>query len=113
MQRARMPFLYITTTDAKLALGARSGRAALLAFVEIAKATKTLEVAHLQFAFEELTLAVCSRVRGDGIVEIEIDLGNPSLPRRVFTAEAARAALARMQARQRATASRRPRHGAW
>ena len=49
-------------------------------------AAKGLEIAHLQFVFRGLTLAVCSRVRRDGIVEIEIGLGDPRLSKSAFTA---------------------------
>ena len=44
-------------------------------------AAKGLEIAHLQFVFGRLTLAVCSRVRRDGIVEIELGLGDSRLHR--------------------------------
>lgn len=111
MLRARMPFFVLPTTEAKATLGGRLGAASLCAFVEIAKAEKSLEVAHLQFEFEGATLAVASRVRGDGLVELEIGLGVPSLPKRSFTAEAMRQALARVQGKD---AVRRPRDaGPW
>ena len=56
------------------------------------------------FSFFELTLAVCSRVRRDGIVEIEIGLGDPNLPTRSFTTAQVRQALG--SSRKRAEAAR-------
>ena len=86
MFRFEPPILVVPTAEAKQALGSQLRVAALAAYREIALAAKGLEIAHLQFAFRKLTLAVCSRVRRDGIVEIEIGLGDPRLPARTFTA---------------------------
>ena len=71
---------------ARLALGGRLREAGLAACREIAAAAKGLEIAHLQFVFRGLTLAVCSRVRRDGILEIEIGMGDQRLPKSAFTA---------------------------
>jgi hypothetical protein len=49
----------------------------------VVSASKT----YLQFAFRKLTLAVCSRIRRDGIVEIEVGQGDPRLPKSAFTAD--------------------------
>ena len=100
--------LVVPTADARKALGRRLRWAGLAAYREIAVAAKGLEVAHLQFAFFELTLAVCSRVRRDGIVEIEIGLGDPGLPARSFTAAQIREAVAAARARQAAPHGHRP-----
>ena len=81
MFRIQAPILIVPTAEAREALGIHLRPAALAAYREIALAAKGLEIAHLQFAFGELTLAVCSRVRRDGIVEIEIGLGDPRLPK--------------------------------
>jgi hypothetical protein len=53
-----------------LALGVHLEDAGLAAYREIAVAAKGLEIAYLQFVFRGRTLAVCSRIRRDGIVEI-------------------------------------------
>jgi len=98
MFQIQAPILIVPTADAKLAVGVHLHAAGLAAFREIALAAKGLEIAHLQFVFRGLTLAVCSRVRRDGIVEIEIGLGDPRLPKSAFTAA---------QMRQAETASRR------
>ena len=105
MFRIDAPILVVPTAEAKQALGSQLRVAALAAYREIALAAKGLEIAHLQFAFRKLTLAVCSRVRRDGIVEIEVALGDPRLPKSSFTdaqlrqAEAAARARGRMSSR--------------
>ena len=73
--------------------------AGLAAYREIAMAAKGLEIAYLQFVFRRLTLAVCSRVRRDGIVEIEVGLGDPRLPKSAFTADQMRQAEAAFRTR--------------
>jgi hypothetical protein len=78
----------------------------LAAYREIALAAKGLEIAYLQFVFRGLTLAVCSRVRRDGIVEIEMGLGDPRLPRSTFTAAQMRQAEAAFSGAERRRASR-------
>ena len=79
--RIHAPVVLVPTAEAERAIGAHSllpaGQAA---HREIALAARGLEIAHLQFAFRGLTLAVCSRVRRDGAVEIEMGLGDPRLP---------------------------------
>jgi hypothetical protein len=106
MFRIQAPILIVPTTEARQALGRRLRWAGLAAYREIAVAAKGLEIAHLQFAFFDLTLAVCSRIRRDGIVEIEIGLGDPNLPARSFTAGQLRQAMAAARARAEET-----RHG--
>jgi hypothetical protein len=92
-QRIRSPSTSVVpTAGAKVALGADLQAAGLAAYREIAKAAKGLEIAYLQVAFRRLTLAVCSRIRRDGPVEIEIGLGDPRLPKSAFTADQMRQA---------------------
>jgi hypothetical protein len=98
MFRIQAPILVIPTAEARQVLGRRLRWAGLAAYREIAVAAEGLEIAHLQFAFFDLTLAVCSRVRRDGIVEIEIGLGDPRLPARSFTATQVRQAIAAARA---------------
>lgn len=108
MFRVQAPILILPTAEAKRALGRRLRWAGLAAYREVAVAAKGLEIAHLQFAFFDLTLAVCSRVRRDGIVEIEIGLGNPRLPACSFTANQLRRAIAAHQARAKESRANRP-----
>ncbi len=103
MVRIQAPVLVVPTNDARSALGARLQEAGLAAYREIAVAAKGLEIAHLQFVFHGLTLAVCSRIRRDGIVEIEIGMGDPRLPKSAFTAAQLREAEAASRSRLAAT----------
>jgi hypothetical protein len=106
MFRIQVPVLVIPTADAWLALGVDLEAAGLAAYREIAVAAKGLEIAYLQFVFHRLTLAVCSRIRRDGIVEIEIGLGDARLPKSAFTADQMRQAEATSRTRLGG-----PRHG--
>ena len=63
MFRVQAPMLIVPTAEAREALGVQLRPAALAAYREIALAAKGLEIAHLQFSFGKLTLAICSRVR--------------------------------------------------
>ena len=101
MFKIQAPVIVIPTAEAKEALGVHLAPAALAAHREIALATRGLEIAHLQFAYRKLTLAVCSRVRNDGVVEIEIGLGDPRLPRSLITADQMRQAEVAARARVR------------
>ena len=107
MFRVQAPVVIVPTAEAGKAIGIRLGWAGQAAYREIAMAAKGLEIAHLQFAFRELTLAVCSRVRGDGVVEIEIGLGDPRLPASSFTAKQLRDAEAAARARGHAVRGNR------
>jgi hypothetical protein len=55
------------------------------AYRAIARNGEGLEIAHLQFRFRDRLLAVCSRIRTDGFIEIELGLGNPKIPSRIIT----------------------------
>jgi hypothetical protein len=90
--RAFMQFRFLPTGEARTAFGERLSDIAVAAFRAIARADKGLEVAHLQFRRGKDLVAVCSRVRGDGEVEIEIDVGNRQLLAVVFTEKEMKAA---------------------
>ena len=83
--RGLMQFRFLPTSAARAAFGERLSDLAVAASRAIARADKGLKVAHLQFKRGKDLVAVCSRVRGDGEVEIEIDVGNRQLPAVVFT----------------------------
>ena len=108
MFRIHAPILIVPTVEAREALGSRLQEAGLAAYREIIVAAKGLEIAHLQFVFGRLTLAVCSRVRRDGVVEIELGLGDPRLPKNSFTAAQVRQAEAATRARVASLPGRRP-----
>jgi len=107
MFRIHAPIIIIPTVEVRQALGPRLEAAGCAAYREIAVAAKGLEIAHLQFVFGRLTLAVCSRVRRDGIVEIELGLGNPRLPKNSFTAAQMRQAQAATRGRVASSPGRR------
>jgi hypothetical protein len=109
MFRIQPPIVIIPTTEVRAAAGIRLREIANVAYREIALASKGLEIAHLQFEFSNLTLAVCSRVRRDGAVEIEIGMGDPRLPASCFTA----ALLRQADARVRVGPNWRARSSAW
>lgn len=106
MFRVQAPVLIVPTAEAKQAIGTHLCPAGQAAYREVAMAAKGLEIAYLQFAFRGLTLAVCSRVRRDGVVEIEMGLGNPRLPVSLFTARQLREAEARAYAKGQALRGR-------
>lgn len=99
MVHVQAPVVVIPTVEAREALGRHLPAAGLAAYREVVVAAKGLEIAHLQFVFRKLTFAVCSRVRRDGIVEIELGLGDPKLPKSSFTAAQLRQAEAAARAR--------------
>ena len=107
MFRVQAPVLIVPTAEARQAIGARLRAAGQAAYREVAMAARGLEIAHLQFAFRELTLAVCSRVRRDGLVEIEMGLGDPRRPASLFTARQLREAEARAFAKVQTSRGRR------
>jgi hypothetical protein len=85
--RSFASFRYIPTVDARARFGPRLGAIAADAFRAIARAGKGFEVSHLQFHRGADLVAVSSRVRASGEIEIEIGVGNPRLPSVVFTEE--------------------------
>jgi hypothetical protein len=107
--RAFMQFGFLPTSAARTAFGKRLGDIAVAAFRAIAQADKGLEVAHLQFRRGRDLVAICSRVTGDGEVEIEIDVGNGQLPTVVFTENEMRRANRR--SRDQGRGIRRPYDG--
>lgn len=102
MFRIHAPIIVVPTGEARQALGDTLSAATQAAFREIAMAAKGLEIAHLQFDFGGLTLAVCSRVRRSGVVEIEMGLGDPRLSASCFTAKQLRDAELAARARRQA-----------
>lgn len=109
MFRIQVPILIVPTAEARDAIGSHLQAVGLAAYREIAVAAKGLEIAHLQFVFGRLTLAVCSRVRRDGAVEIELGLGDPRLPKSSFTVAQMRQAESATRGRAASLPGRRPR----
>ena len=85
--RSFTSFCYIPTLDARTEFGPRLEAIAADSFRAIARAGKGFEISHLQFRRGSDLVAVSSRVRPSGEVEIEIGVGNPRLPTVVFSEE--------------------------
>jgi hypothetical protein len=100
MFRVQAPVIIVPTTEARTALGVQLRPAALAAWREIARRGQGIEMAHFQVVHTGVTLAVCSRLRQDGFIEIEIGLGDPKQAARVIPAEQLRRAEAKVRARQ-------------
>ena len=87
------------TAEARKALGDQLRPAGKAAWREIARRGQGLEFANLQFPFAGVTLALCSRVRADGVIAIEIGLGDARQEPRVITAAQFRRAEAQAAGR--------------
>lgn len=85
MFRVQAPVIVIPTAEVRQATGKHRRAAMIDAYRAIARNGEGLEIAHLQFRFRDKLLAVCSRIRTDGFIEIELGLGNPKLPSRTIT----------------------------
>ncbi len=85
MFRVQAPVIVIPTAEVRQATGKHLRVAMIDAYRAIARNGEGLGIAHLQFRFRDRVLAVCSRIRTDGFIEIELGLGNPKLPSRFIT----------------------------
>jgi hypothetical protein len=97
--QVQAPVVIVPSTEARAALGAQLRPAALAAWRELARRGEGLEMAHFQILHEGVTLAVCSRLRPNGFIEIGLGLGDPRLAARVIPAVQLRRAEARVRAR--------------
>ena len=79
------PVAIAPTTEARQALGAHIKEAGLAAWREIARRGQGLEMAYLQLTHAGVDLAVCSRLRRDGFVVIELGLGDARQAARSIT----------------------------
>ena len=70
------PVVVSPTVEARQALGVHLKEAGLAAWREIARCGQGLEMAHLQLTHAGVTLAICSRLRRDGFVVIELGLND-------------------------------------
>ena len=93
------PVIVTPSAEARSALGVQLQPAGKAAWLEIARRGMGLEMAHFQIVHTGVTLAVCSRLRRDGFIEIELGLGDPKQAARVIPAAQLRRDEARGQAR--------------
>jgi len=96
MFQVRTSVIIVPTTEVRHILGVQVRAAALAAWREIARRGEGLEMAHLQITFEGVTLAICSRLRRDGLIEIEVEVGDPKQAARVIPAAELRRAESRL-----------------
>ena len=107
MFHVQAPVVIVPSTKARAALGVQLRPAALAAWREIGRRGQGIEMAHFQIVHTGVTLAVCSRGRGDGFIEIELGLGDPKQAARFIPAADLRRAEARVQTRRDQRAQRR------
>jgi hypothetical protein len=99
MFQVQAPVVIVPSTEARAALGVQLRSAALAAW-QIARRGKGIEMAHFQIVHTGVTLAVCSRLRPDGFIEIELGIGDPRQAARVIPAAQLQRAEAQARARQ-------------
>jgi hypothetical protein len=78
------PVIIVPTTEVRHLLGVHVQPAGRAAWLEIARRGKGIELAHFQIVYNNVTLAISSRLRADGIIEIEIGVGDPRQAARVI-----------------------------
>jgi hypothetical protein len=93
--RVQAPVIILVTAEARVILAARLRAAGLAASQEIARRGQGLEMAHFQIVHEGVTLAFCSRLPRDGVIEIELGVADPRQPVRVIPPAELRGAEAR------------------
>jgi hypothetical protein len=100
MFQVQAPVVIVPSTEARAALGVQLRPAARAAWLEIARRGKGIEMVHFQIVHTGVTLAVCSRLRHDGFIEIELGIGDPRQAARVIPAAELQRAEARVRGRQ-------------
>ncbi len=80
MVRANAPVVIVPTPEAERCLGNHLPEAARLAWRAIAASGMGLEIDHLQFVAAGMRLALHSRLRADGIIELALRLVDPRKP---------------------------------
>ena len=100
MFQVQAPVVIVPSAEARAALGVQVRPAALAAWREIARRGEGIEMAHFQIVHTGVTLAVCSRIRPDGFIEIELGMGDPRQAARVIPAAQLRRAEAQARGRQ-------------
>ncbi len=99
MFQVQAPVVIVPSAEARAALGIQLRPAALAAWRELGRRGEGLEMAHFQIVHAGVTLAVCSRLRGDGFIEIGLGLGDPRQAARVIPESQLRRAEARVRGR--------------
>ena len=100
MFQVQAPVVIVPSTESSAALGVQLRPAAQAAWLGIARRGKGIEMAHFQIVHTGVTLGVCSRLRPDGFIEIELGIGDPRQAARVIPAEQLRRAEPQVRIRQ-------------
>ncbi len=106
MFQVQAPVVIVPSVEARAVLGDRVRAAALAAWKDIARRGQGIEMAHFQIAYDGVTLAVCSRLRRNGFIEIGLGLGDPRQAARVIPASVLRQAEAKVPPRARRAGGR-------
>ena len=101
MFQVQAPVIIVPSAEARVALGAQLRPAALAAWCELARRGEGLEMAYFQIVHSGVTLAVSSRIKSNGFIEIGLSIGDPRMAGRVITAAALRRAEATVRTRGR------------
>jgi hypothetical protein len=99
MFQVQTPVVIVPSTEAREALGVQVRPAAMAAWCEIARRGQGIEMAYFQIVYAGVTLAVSSRIRNNGFIEIGLAIGDPRQAGRVIPAAQLRQAEARVQPR--------------
>jgi hypothetical protein len=99
MFQVKAPVIIVASVEARTALGDSLRPAAKAAWCELARRGEGLEMAHFQIVHAGVTLAVSSRLRSNGFIEIGLGLGDSKLAARVIDAASLRRAEAAAQSR--------------
>jgi len=106
MFQVQTPVVIVPSTEARAALGVQVRPAAMAAWREIARRGQGIEMAYFQIVHAGVTLAVSSRIRKNGSIEIGLGIGDPRQAARVIPAAQLRQAEARIQSRDARPARR-------
>jgi hypothetical protein len=84
MFQVQAPVVIVPSAEARVALGVQLRPAALAAWRELGRRGQGLEMAHFQIVHTGVTLAISTRVRADGFIELAIGIGDPRMAARVI-----------------------------
>ena len=99
MFQVQTSIVIVPSNDARAALGVQVRPAAMAAWREIARRGQGIEMAYFQIVHSGVTLAVSSRIRSNGLIEIGLGIGDPRQAARVIPASQLRQAEARVSPR--------------
>ena len=99
MFRLLAPVVIHATSEARPVLAGQLRPACIAAWTAIAQSGMGLEFTYLPFPFHGTPLALSSRLRGDGVIIIELGLDDGRHPDRIIATPVHRRALAQVRAK--------------